>query len=87
MKNERLVQAFGEARPDEAAKKRMLAGILAQQDAPEIAKRPPRRIRRTLLIAAAVCMVVSTVRKRWYGAYMSDLETLADCLCEREAAA
>ena len=39
------------------------------------------------LIAAAVCMVVSTVRKRWYGAYMSDLETLADCLCEREAAA
>lgn len=39
------------------------------------------------LIAAAVCMVVSTVRKRWYGAYMSDLETLADCLCEREATA
>lgn len=39
------------------------------------------------LIAAAFCMVVSTVRKRWYGAYMSDLETLSDCLCEREAAA
>ncbi len=38
------------------------------------------------LIAAAVCMVVSNVRKRWYSGYMADLETLADCLCEREAA-
>ena len=71
MKNERLVQAFEEARPDEAAKKRMLAGILAQQDAPETAKRPPRRIRRTLLIAAAVCVLagaafaVQAGRQRW----------------------
>ena len=71
MKNERLVQAFEEARPDEAAKKRMLAGILAQQDAPETAKRPTRRIRRTLLIAAAVCALagaafaVQAGRQRW----------------------
>lgn len=37
------------------------------------------------LCAAAVCLVVTTLRKRWYGTYMADLETLADCICEKEA--
>ena len=35
------------------------------------------------LCAAAVCLVVSGIRKRWYSAYMADLETLVDCVCER----
>lgn len=71
MKNERLVQAFEGARPDEAAKKRMLEGILAQQNVPETAKRLPHRIRRTLLIAAAVCaaagaaFAVQAGRQKW----------------------
>ena len=38
------------------------------------------------LCAAAVCLVVTTLRKRWYGGYMADLETLMDCVCEEEAA-
>lgn len=37
------------------------------------------------LCAAAVCMVVSGIRKQWYGAYLADLETLVDCVCETEA--
>lgn len=38
------------------------------------------------LCAAAVCLVVSNIRRRWYNAYMADLETLVDCICEAEAA-
>jgi biopolymer transport protein ExbB/TolQ len=34
------------------------------------------------LAAAGVCLVVHSVRSRWYAAYMSDLETLADCVTE-----
>ena len=37
------------------------------------------------LCAAAVCLVVTTLRKRWYSGYMADLETLMDCVCEKEA--
>ncbi len=37
------------------------------------------------LCAAAVCLVVTTLRKRWYNGYMADLETLTDCVCEKEA--
>ena len=36
------------------------------------------------LIAAAFCLVISTVRRRWYSGYMADLETLMDCVLERE---
>ncbi len=32
------------------------------------------------LVAAGVCLVVHTLRSKWYSAYMSDLETLADCV-------
>ena len=44
------------------------------------------------LVSAAVCLVISTIRKRWYDGYMSDLETLIDCVIEiycdkRDAAA
>ena len=35
------------------------------------------------LCIAAVCMIVSTIRRRWYAAYMADLETLTSCVCER----
>ena len=35
------------------------------------------------LCIAAVCMIVSTIRRRWYAAYMADLETLTNCVCER----
>ena len=38
------------------------------------------------LIAAAFCLVISTVRRRWYSGYMADLETLMDCALERESA-
>lgn len=38
------------------------------------------------LCAAAVCLVVTTLRKRWYSGYMADLETLMDCVCEEETA-
>lgn len=37
-----------------------------------------------VLRAAAVCLVVTTLRKRWYNGYMADPETLSDCVCERE---
>ena len=37
------------------------------------------------LIAAAVCLVISNLRRRWYNGYMADLETLMDCVCEAEA--
>lgn len=36
------------------------------------------------LISAAVAMVVSTVRQRWYDNYMSVLETLMECVLEVE---
>lgn len=36
------------------------------------------------LIAAAVALVVSTVRTRWYDDYMSVLETLMECVLEAE---
>ena len=36
------------------------------------------------LIAAAVCLCISTVRRRWYSGYMADLETLLDCVTEME---
>ena len=35
------------------------------------------------LCIAAVCMIVSTIRRRWYAAYMADLETLTSRVCER----
>lgn len=38
------------------------------------------------LIAAAFCLVISTVRRRWYSGYMADLETLMGCVLERESA-
>jgi biopolymer transport protein ExbB/TolQ len=31
------------------------------------------------LVAAAVCLIIHTIRKHWYTRYMSDLETLLDC--------
>lgn len=36
------------------------------------------------LIAAAVAMVISTLRRRWYDNYMSVLETLMECVLEVE---
>ena len=32
------------------------------------------------LLTAGVCLVIHTLRNKWYSAYMSDLETLADCV-------
>ena len=37
------------------------------------------------LIAAGICLVIHTIRSHWYASYMSDLETLIDCVCELEA--
>ena len=34
------------------------------------------------LIAAAICLVISTIRRRWYKKYMYDLETLVDCVVD-----
>lgn len=34
------------------------------------------------LVSAAVCLIISTIRKRWYDGYLSDIETLMDCLIE-----
>lgn len=34
------------------------------------------------LICAAVATVISTIRKRWYSKYMSDLEALTECVLE-----
>ncbi len=36
------------------------------------------------LIAAAVAVVISTVRTRWYGDYISIIETLMECILEVE---
>ena len=36
------------------------------------------------LIAAAVAIVISTIRSRWYANYMSVLETLMECILEVE---
>ena len=38
------------------------------------------------LLAAAVATVVSTVRKSWYGEYVSQLEVLSQCVLDREKA-
>ena len=35
------------------------------------------------LIAAAICLVIGHIRSRWYAMYMSDLQTLADCVVDR----
>ena len=32
------------------------------------------------LLCAGICLVISSIRRRWYAGYMADLETLADCL-------
>ena len=34
------------------------------------------------LIAAAVCTVISVIRKRWYSRYMGSLEAVTECLLE-----
>ena len=34
------------------------------------------------LLAAGVCLVIHTIRNHWYAAYMADLETLIDCVCD-----
>ena len=36
------------------------------------------------LIAAAVFLVITTIRKRWYNLYMNDLEALTECVLELE---
>ncbi|MGN1001776.1 MAG: MotA/TolQ/ExbB proton channel family protein [Oscillospiraceae bacterium] len=36
------------------------------------------------LLAAAVATVISTVRKTWYGEYMSRFEALAQCILDKE---
>ena len=36
------------------------------------------------LIAAAIAIVISTIRTRWYTDYMSILETLMECILEAE---
>ena len=35
------------------------------------------------LVAAGICVVISTLRKRWYAQYMSDMETLVDFVIRR----
>lgn len=37
------------------------------------------------LLAAGVCLIVHTFRNHWYAGYMSDLETLVDCVVDLEA--
>ena len=34
------------------------------------------------LLAAAVCLIIHTIRTHWYASYMSDLETLVDCVVD-----
>ncbi len=34
------------------------------------------------LIAAGICLIISTIRRRWYKKYMYDLETLVDCVVD-----
>ena len=36
------------------------------------------------LIVAGICIVISTIRKRWYAEYMSDIETLVDFVVNAE---
>lgn len=36
------------------------------------------------LIAAAVALVVTAIRKSWYNRYMKDLDTVAECILEME---
>ena len=36
------------------------------------------------LIAAAICLIIHTIRNHWYAGYMSDLETLIDCVTDLE---
>ena len=36
------------------------------------------------LVVAGICIVISTLRKRWYDSYMSDLETLVDFIVNAE---
>ena len=36
------------------------------------------------LIVAAVAVVISTIRKRWYAKYMTQLETAMDCVLEEQ---
>lgn len=37
------------------------------------------------LIAAAVCYVISAIRRKWYGSYMSGLEMCMECVVELES--
>ena len=37
------------------------------------------------LVVAGICIVISTLRRRWYRQYMSDLETLVDFVTKAEA--
>jgi len=37
------------------------------------------------LIAAGICLVVHSFRTHWYRGYMSDLETLVDCVVDIKA--
>lgn len=37
------------------------------------------------LVAAAVCYVISAVRRKWYGKYMSGLEMCMECVVELES--
>ncbi|MGN0293706.1 MAG: MotA/TolQ/ExbB proton channel family protein [Lachnospiraceae bacterium] len=37
------------------------------------------------LVAAGVCLVIHTIRKHWYTAYMFDFETLLDCTVDMVA--
>lgn len=32
------------------------------------------------LLASAICLVIGNIRHRWYARYLSDLQTLADCV-------
>lgn len=36
------------------------------------------------LISAGICLVVHSFRSHWYAGYMSDLETLVDCVTDME---
>ena len=36
------------------------------------------------LVVAGICIVISTLRKKWYSSYMSDLETLVDFVVKAE---
>lgn len=33
-------------------------------------------------IASAICLVIGAIRQHWYSRYMSDLQTLADCVVD-----